>query len=148
MKTADIIISADKTKGLGLVYLCESGGRDARQGSAIIIARKDGKKPTALRFFDTPNKDHAIIPVYRNYIVINTSYELLPRPHFSHTIYCVANVNKAEVLVRMQQINKFENEQWENPLADYLKPAVKAAEKKALTRNCCRAMYAVIKNKK
>ena len=149
MEALDTIISAEKTRGRELVALWESGGMDSGYGEATIVARSNGQKPSAVCFKKTPNGNHAMIPIFRNDIIVKTFFDDASTSHFSHTIYWVSRAyteKNGEAKVCMKRINQFENGRWENPLAEHLKPVVFVAELKAKKERCCRAMY--VKNMK
>lgn len=144
MEVQDTVISAEKTLGRDLVALWESGGRNSDYGEATIIARGDGQKPSAVCFKKTPNGDHAMIPIFKNYVIVKTFFDGATTSHFSHTIYWVASTyteKNGDAKVCMKRINQFENGRWDNPLAEYLKPVICVAERKALKENCRHAMY-------
>ncbi len=147
-----MIMNANLTKR-GLVSMWESGGGMCNTGNAVIIAKSDGAKATAVyirRRGQLSCDDHALIPVHPGYFIIKSYHH---HRDFQHEIFQVIRVftegegENKKGFVEVALINSFDEGEWDAPLGN-LEDAVAAAEAKATDYHCRSAYYVVEKEKK
>lgn len=117
-------------------------------GSATIIAKANGGKPTAVyirKGGQLACSNHALVVVHTKDYVISTSQH---RGEYEHTIYRVLRLFPETKEIGVEEVNKFDRGEWDSPLPDNLKAAVAAAEAKASAYHCRTPYYVVEKEKK
>ena len=141
------IISADKTRS-SFISLWEQGGARTNTGSARIIAKADGSKPTATyikRKGSLACAEHAMIPVHKGYWIIDASQH---RGEFRISVMQIIGIqNKNISSVITEEIYVFAEGKWNIPLPQNLTDAVNAAQKKANEYHCRTVYFAVQKEK-
>lgn len=146
------IMNATLTKR-GFVSVWEEGGGATNTGDATIIARPDGKKPTAVYVRRSGHLScgaHALIPVFTGYYVVKTWHH---RGDFTHKLYQIVRTftegegNEARGKLEVTIVNEFNNGEWDTPLAESLHAVIEAAEHKATCYHCREPHYVVTKDK-
>ncbi len=139
--------NAAQTKA-GFVSLWEEGGSCTNTGSAVLIAKPSGEKPTAVyipRRGHLCNGKHALIPVHEGYLVIKSYHH---RGDFTHFIYMVVETISGEnPSVKVDFLNEYCAGGWYTEPSSAQKLLVKAAERKVTTYHCREAQYAEFKKK-
>jgi len=118
----------------GLPARWECGGGATNTGEVIIVAGASGQPKKALfvrRKGHLANAEHALVPVTIGDFIV---YAYHKRRNFWIRIFKIQNFEETYAISQMAY--EFKGGQWNEPLPDYLQPAVNAAIQKATCYHC------------
>jgi len=131
-------IRIESTKS-GLPALWEMGGGFSNTGEATIITNKDGQPKKAVyirRSGHLANGRHALIPISVGDHIIDVYHH---RRDFTVKILRITRFEDNYTIV--EQINCYDNGQWDKPVPEFLNAAIVAAKDKATTYHCRSPFY-------
>lgn len=129
------------SKGKRIPCIWEEGGFNGKTGACTLICDMKGKQKKAIfRKTNSQLKEHALIPIRTNDIIIEANYD---GNKITIIMYGIKSVSiKAEALdVEVAEINKMENGQWSKNLDSTYNDVIAAAESKVKKLNCDIAYY-------
>ena len=119
----------------GIPCLWETGGGRTNTGESQIICDSVGSPKIPIyvrRKGHLANLNHALIPIFEGYYIIDATHQ---RADFEISIAKILQISE-NLEISCNVVNRFYNGEWDNPLPQYLIPAVEAATKKAMMYHC------------
>lgn len=125
----------------GLPCVWECGGAGTNTGDSRLIGDMNGRPKKAIYIATRghlSNGEHALIPVRVNDIIVRADQW---RGDYQISVYKIKSINIDNLGMELEEINGFDNGEWDYDLEDKYVDIVECAKRKASTYHCRSAYF-------